>query len=360
MNILTRYLIGRFLKILFFSLVASVLVFLVIDVIENLDKFLDKNVSPKIIFTYYYLYTPFIAFLVFPVAVILATLITIGGMMNSREIVAMRASGISLWWISNRLMLMGGITSVLLFYFGEYVLPRLNQQRLEIWRVEVRKLPKRSTVRSDRIYLLESPNTFFHMERWDDVRKVGYRPTIQKAESNSLTLRIDAEQAIWDTSQNKWKFYRGVERVWNNGNEFTERFAERVIDEIHLTPIDFVDLSLKPEEMGYEDLKQFIEKLKSTGSDATRWEVDLWSKLASPASTAIIIFIALPIAAVQRRSGMILSFGIGLLVSFLYFGVMQIAKIFGYQGDLPAPMAAWFANGLFFLMGWILLIRVRK
>lgn len=360
MKILTRYLIGRFIKILFFSLIAAVVVFLVVDLIENLDKFLDRNISPKIIVEYYYLYVPFIAFLVFPVAVILATLITIGGMMNNREIVAMRASGVSLWWITNRLMLVGIIASILLFYFGEYLLPNLNQQRLEIWRVEVRKLPKRSTVRSDRIYLIESPNTFFHMERWDDLRKVGFRPTVQIAEGNSLILRIDAEQATWDTTHKHWIFYRGVERSWIEGIETVEKFNERPIQEIQLTPTDFVDLSIKPEEMGYEDLKRFIAKLKSTGSDATRWEVDLWSKFASPASTAIIIILAIPIAAVQRRSGMILSFGIGLFVSFLYFGVMQIAKIFGYQGDIPAIVAAWFANLLFFVVGWILLLRVRK
>lgn len=359
MTILTRYVVGRFLKILFFSLIASVLVFLVIDLIENLDKFLDKLVEPKIIFEYYYLYVPFIAFLVFPVAVILSTLTTIGGLINTREMIALRASGVSLWWIANRLVFVGIMISIVLFYFGEYVLPNLNQKRLEIWRVEVRKLPKRSTVRLDRIYLLETSNTFFHMERWDEFHNRGFRPTIQFSEGNSLTMRIDAEEATWDSTQG-WMFRRGVERVWSDGYEYTERFLERPVNEITLKPIDFIDLSIKPEEMGYEDLKRFIKKISETGSDATRWKVDLWSKLATATSTAVIILIGIPIAAVQRRSGVVLSFGVGLFVSFLFFGMMQIAKIFGYQGEISAFIAAWFANVLFAIVGLILILRIRK
>ena len=138
------------------------------------------------------------------------------------------------------------------------------------------------------------------------------------------------------------------------------RFDEVSVPELKLTPAAFADLSIQPEEMGYEDLKRFIQRLTETGSKTTRWQVELWNKVAAAAATTVIVLIGLPIAAVQRRSGVILSFGIGLLVSFLFFGVLQIAKIFGYQGNLPAWLAAWSANMLFAIIGGVLLVRVRK
>ena len=49
MSILTRFLLGRFLRILLFSLVTAVVVFLIVDLIENLDRFLERNVAIPII-----------------------------------------------------------------------------------------------------------------------------------------------------------------------------------------------------------------------------------------------------------------------------------------------------------------------
>ena len=359
MTILSRFLIFRFLRTLLFALLAAVLVFLVIDLIENMNNFLDKNVPPKIIAQYYYLFVPYIAYLVFPVAMILATLTTIGGLINTHELVAMRASGVSLWWVSSRLIGLSIVLTIGLFWFGEYLMPKLNQQRMEIWRVEVKKLPKRSTVRSDRIYLLEGQDKFFHMEQWNEVQHTGVRPCFQLSQGIDLLERTDAERAHWDTTTG-WTFTNGATRKWVNGIESVELFKEKKIPAVTLTPEAFMDLSVKPEEMGYSDLQRFIKRLEETGSDTTRWLVELWSKLAMAASTIVIVLIGVPIAAVQRRSGVILSFGVGLFVSFLFYGIIQIAKIYGYSGELSPFISAWLGDILFTIAGVVMLARVRK
>jgi len=359
MTILTRFLIFRFMRTLIFALLAAVLVFLVIDLIENMDKFLDSKAATKYIVEYYYLYVPYIAYLVFPVAMILATLTTIGGLINTHELAAMRASGVSLWWISTRLWIMSIVIACGLFWFGEYLMPGLNQQRMEIWRVEVKKLPRKSTVRSDRIYLLEGQGRFFHMEQWNEITHNGYRPTLQIGKGIGLSERTDADRAHWDSSTG-WVFYNGYSRTWANGVETTEPFKEKKMSGISLTPVAFTDLSVRPEEMGYNDLKRFIDKLEITGSDTTRWLVELWSKLAMAASAIVIVLLGVPIAAVQRRSGVIFSFGIGLFVSFLFYGIIQIAKIYGYSGELSPFVSAWIADFLFTIIGIVMLVRVRK
>ncbi len=359
MTILTRFLFGRFIRILLFALAAAVVVFLVVDLIENMDKFLDKNVAPTIIFEYYYLYIPYIAYLVFPVAMILATLSTIGGLINTHELVAMRASGVSLWWVSVRLIALSIVIAIGLFWFGEYLMPKLNQQRMEIWRVQVKKLPKKSTVRSDRIYMLEGQGRFFHLEQWNEITNIGLRPTVQIAEGNTLLERIDAEKAHWDTTTG-WTFSNGVTRRWENGVEKVEPFLDKKMPGMTLTPVSFSDLSVRPEEMGFDDLKRFIQRLNETGSETTRWMVELWSKLAAAAAAIVIVLLGVPIAAVQRRSGVILSFGIGLFVSFVFYGMIQIAKIYGYSGQLSPFISSWLANFVFAIVGIFMLARVRK
>jgi lipopolysaccharide export LptBFGC system permease protein LptF len=56
----------------------------------------------------------------------------------------------------------------------------------------------------------------------------------------------------------------------------------------------------------------------------------------------------------------VLGFGLGLLVCFVYFGLMQIGKVLGYNGTLPPQIAAWGGNIIFALFGGGLILWVRK
>jgi lipopolysaccharide export LptBFGC system permease protein LptF len=48
-----------------------------------------------------------------------------------------------------------------------------------------------------------------------------------------------------------------------------------------------------------------------------------------------------------------------LAAALLYFGTFQISLALGNGGILPVPVAAWFANVLFFGVGTGLTIRAR-
>jgi len=48
-----KYILGRFLKILGFALLAFVLVVIIVDIIENIDKFIDHDAPLQLIALYY-------------------------------------------------------------------------------------------------------------------------------------------------------------------------------------------------------------------------------------------------------------------------------------------------------------------
>jgi len=97
MKILDRYLIKQFLLTIIFGLLAFTLIFVVIDMMENLDDFIDQNVSMDIILNYYLVFSPEIIKLITPVAVLFAALFTAGKAANLSEITAIKASGVSLF-----------------------------------------------------------------------------------------------------------------------------------------------------------------------------------------------------------------------------------------------------------------------
>ena len=86
MKITDKYILTRFLKILAFALLAFTLVVIIVDVVENIDDYIDHKTPFAIVALYYIYYTPFIVVLALPVATLLSTMFTVGsrGIMNWR------------------------------------------------------------------------------------------------------------------------------------------------------------------------------------------------------------------------------------------------------------------------------------
>ena len=73
-----RYLLKSFLSAALFALLAFVVLFMVINMMEQLDDFLDKGASPMQICMYYLYYIPDIMRLLIPVALLLPESVRVG------------------------------------------------------------------------------------------------------------------------------------------------------------------------------------------------------------------------------------------------------------------------------------------
>ena len=97
MKILHKYIARQFLSTTIFAIVAFTILFVAINLMEELDDFLDKKVSTDVIIEYYIAYIPEIIKLITPIAVLLSSLFTTGKLTNTNEITAMKASGMSMF-----------------------------------------------------------------------------------------------------------------------------------------------------------------------------------------------------------------------------------------------------------------------
>ena len=96
MKILDRYIIRQFLVTTLFSLIAVLIVFIVIDAMEKLDDFIDRQAGWSVILSYYIYFIPEIIKLIMPVAMLLASLFVTARLSTQSELTAMKSSGISL------------------------------------------------------------------------------------------------------------------------------------------------------------------------------------------------------------------------------------------------------------------------
>ena len=134
MKLLSSYIRKRFLTIFFFCLLSVVLVYLVVDWVQEFDRFIDNDVPSKITILYYVYYIPYIMVLGMPVATLLATIFSIGGLARQNEIAAMKALGFSLYQLLRILLIVALFISIGTFFLSESIAAQATQKKEEIRR----------------------------------------------------------------------------------------------------------------------------------------------------------------------------------------------------------------------------------
>lgn len=357
MSILTRYVLKRFLGIALFTALASLLIFITVDLMENLDKFIDTQTATPLIIRYYLLYAPQIFVLILPVILLLTVVFTLGGLSRRMEITAMKAGGVS----PGRLMRLVGLWSLLAsglsFYMSETLVTDTAKERVEIYRTSVRRKPATLGEQSGRIFFQNDANSFLTLENYQVKEGWGRRATFLKTKEGRLVSRLDAD-TLRHTDVG-WILQSGEERLLRP-KLVSRPFQVYVLRELKLKPGDVETLQAVPEEMNLRELRAFIQRQKDAGAYTRRWEVNAQGKVASPVANLVIALFGVPLALRRNRAGIMLGFGLSLLSAFAYYGSQVVCQNLGYKGLLDPVGAAWIPNAVFLAAALLLYLRVDR
>jgi len=233
---------------------------------------------------------------------------------------------------------------------GETIVTEANRQRMDIYRYEVKRLPRESRARQGKFYMQVRPGEHIYISRYDPATKEAYGVEVVQVDSGRIVQRCDASKMVW--RDNRWwlqdavvqDFSAGGGIAWQRGNPLT-------LSGSGLRPEEFERVQAAPEEMNWWELRDFIRRLELSGGLTRKWRVDMLFKASLPVATIVIVLFGAPLAAIKRRGGTALGFGLSLFVCFVYYGFMQVGKVLGYSGALPPVASAWVGNVFFGLLG---------
>lgn len=357
MSILTRYLLKRFLGIAVFTALASLLTYITVDLMENLDKFIDTQTGTPTIIRYYLLYSPQILVLIMPVILLLTVVFTLSGLHRRMEITAMKAGGISPGRLQRLLALWALLASGLSFYLSETLVTDTARERMEIYRTNIRRKPATLGEQSGRIFFQNDSRSFLTLDNYHVKEGWGRRASFLRIVDGRLVSRLDAD-TLRHTDVG-WVLSSGEER------QLVPLLASRpfqfhVLKELKLKPDDVETLQAVPEEMNLRELQAFIQRQEAAGSFTRRWEVNAHTKMATPLANLVIALFGVPLALRRNRSSTMLGFGLSLLSAFAYYGTQVVCQNLGYKGLLPPVAAAWIPNAAFLAVALLLYLRVDR
>lgn len=355
---LDRYLLGRFILSLFIAVGAITLVALVVDLIEHLEDIVDSAASVQDVVLYYIYFIPWIYKITIPASVLLAGLFSVGLLAKNNEILAMKSAGVSLYRIAMPLLIFTLLLSCFNFYFNEEILPFATRERNRIKHGEIEKKQDR---RSQIMYNLSKQGIggyIYHFELYKVGPEEAKNALVQRFENDSL---VESYRGEWMRFRNgQWHMLNGVYRNFEGKREKFEQFDSIVLPQCKERPEEFEKFQGKPEDMGYRELKDYINVLDKTGAPFTHELVDLRTKLSFPFTSFIVMFICIPLASNPKRSGVAMSFAIAAGVSLLYFVIFKVTQSLGYSGKLSPDVAAWSINIVFFFIGIAVFLRSHK
>ncbi len=357
-KLLDRYLLKRFLINLGIAVLTWILIFLIVDIIENISRFIDKKATLEQFSLYYLYYIPYIISLTLPVAMLLSTLFTVSNFAQNNEIVAQLSAGVSLYRILLPLLLAAFALSIAAGFFNELVVPETNQRRLDIMRYDVQHKIRPSQKSRSNIYVQDSAERTFSVGYFNGRDKRGRNISIKTYHGSTLVERMDAESMVW--KEGSWLLKKVKLRRFNGKNESLTILKDTLITNSRIEPAELLLIQKKPEEMSYSELNQFIDNLQEIGADIKKWLVERYLKLSLPFANFIVVLLGAPLASRKRRGGMGFNFGFSLLISFVYFFIIRAGQVFGHQGSLPPLLAAWLGNLIFLAIGLYALLAVRK
>ncbi len=360
-KILDIYTTKQFIQMILFGLIAFILIFILVDLMENLDDFIDQRVSLSIILRYYFYFSPEIIKLTLPVAVLLSCLFTTGRMSNLNELTAVKVAGVSLYRFMMPFLIIAFLLSVISVYFNGWVVPRTNKKKLNLERIYMRK--HLETWGKYNIYIQDSHTRLLSIGYFDDESNTAHRVDIQDFDPNDITkvvARYIAPAMKWDSLRDNWLLTNCIYRKFEQGRDFVEFKDTLNLGKLNFKPIDVKRKQMKPDEMRADEMREFIRDQIRSGNDPSRWLTDYYSKFAFPFSNFIVVLFGVALASQKKRAGLAMEFGVSLLIAFLYFIVMKIGTSFGYARILHPFISAWFANFVFLIIGIFVILKVRK
>jgi lipopolysaccharide export system permease protein len=361
MKILSRYIAREFIKIFLICFTAVATIYLLAHFLGKLDKFIQYKASLPLIGTLILLRFPRIFYEVLPVAVLLATLITLGLFSRNNEITALRSSGIGLFRILLPIFSVVMLLVLVSLADGEWGVPYANQRTHYLNDVALKKRAPILALKKNRIWFRTDENTFCNILKVDPEQHLLDSVSLYTFDDDfNLVARKNADHISWDGK--KWITQGGTDWRYTDAGAFGGEKPFEGPFPLYIPLEEIIDVEKSPADMGFGELRDYISILKRNGFQTNVYEVDLHAKISYSMISLIMVLIGLPFAMqVNRSGGISASIGLSLGIGFIYWIIFSVGLSIGHAGLLPPPLSAWAINIVFGVTAlyWTSKIKIR-
>jgi LPS export ABC transporter permease LptF/LPS export ABC transporter permease LptG len=362
---LDRYVISETLGPLALGFSIYTFIMLVRFLFRSADMIIRRGLSPgevgKLV-----LYTlPNIIVLTIPMALLFAILIAIGRLASDSELVAMRATGVSLFTLYRPILLLSAALALANTYVSAYLLPRANHA----FQVQTLEILAQTAARQ------VEPRVFY--EEWegivlyvfaiapgsDEWQGVFLAPSVPSAQ-NSVTvasrgrLQVDkAGENIILHLEDALTHKVDLDRPQNYELIRHETLDVLLDDQFTTTQRAKINATKGVRELTLTELRRWTRDPQVDPELRRLASVEIHKKLAIPAACLVFGLFAVPLGFNNRRGGKSSGFAMSIAVIMAFYVMLSNGEDAARVGRVPPWLAMWFPNFAFSALGAFLLVR---
>ena len=356
---LDRYIIRKFLGTYFFSLILIIVVIIIFDYNEKIDRFISSNAPMnEIIFDYYVNLAPYYANTFSALFVFISVIYFTSKLAGNSEIIAILSSGVSFKRLIRPYMIAAAVISLFTYLMSAFVIPNGNATKLEF---EQKYSRKKKVESANDVQLKIDENTIAFIERYEDRNNTGWRFMLDKFEDKKLVSHMEARTITYNPDRpGVWtaRHWR-IRELYDDREIIRESRKEPLDTLLGIDPGDFLISEGQQETMTTPELSKYIDKQKEKGFANTKsFEIEYHKRIAMSFAAFILTVIGVSLSSRKAKGGMGLSLGIGLALSFSYIVFQSISSAFADQ--MPIVLSAWLPNIIYSVIAIVLYIKAPK
>jgi len=354
-RILDKLIARTFLRIFLLFVLGAPLLFIVGDIVEQVDRYFDRGLTVGEVATaYVYMLPEFISWS-FPIAALIAAVFTIHSMTQHREVLAAKAGGISFHRLMAPLVVVGMVLTGAGLILSE-VVPVAKRRSGQILRSE----EVGRQWRTDFVFKTDDDRTL-------TVRRLNVFPPsmtqvlleVPAGSDGEAAQHLQATRAPFDSVRG-WTFQNGYLRILpDRAPPLTFYFDSLRSSGFGEPPRGLLAQPDDEDEMTDSEIDRMVANITRSGGDPSTLLVEKGQRKAIAVATLVIILFGAPLATSSQRGGTAHGIGVALGSTILYLLLFRLSGAAGQSGALSPLLSAWLPNMLFLACGLILLKRVR-
>lgn len=351
-----KYCYRELFKYLLIIFLVIVFIYVLVDCMENMKHFIKHNVSFHIAFKFVVLKFPYIFIQLAPVVLMLAVIIAFGLMNNNNELLAVRAGGISDYYMVKPAIRVGLLMTLGVVLINEIIVPVTMSRAFYIEHTFIK--PDRSIHRSQENIWIKQDNKILHIKYFNPAdNSISGLTMNEMGTPFQSVVRIDSASGVF--KDGSWILSDVIEQKFDEKRqEYDTAIYKKKVYDLGISPRDLKNTALKAQEMGIIQLLHHIHKVDSEGYDATSYRVDFFNKLAYPFLCLILAVVGAIIGMHKRmKNNLPIGVALGLLVCFLYWVTHNFCLFLGYAKIFHPCIAAFISTLLFAILTVIMLLQ---
>lgn len=298
---------------------------------------------------------PYQVYLFFPVASLLGCLVGLGMLANHRELIVMRAAGMSITDITWAVFKAALILIMFVTLIGETCVPYLSKLARD---VKIQAMSGGEALRTSSGVWMRYHDDFLMLGQvisggiLEDVLQFHF----DKKHHLAFARKIDT----LTFAQGQWHA-QGVHETRIKKNRTYAHTYATMDWEVNLNPKILIVNQSESEEMSLLELHQYLKANKGAKQSLSHFRLAYWQRIMQPITTAVMMILAIPfIFGPLRSSTMGAKLLIGVSVGFGFHLVNRFFAPVSQVFQLPPELAAIAPTLVFALLGLYLMRRIKS